>query len=160
MEDEDGENPQQDVQKMIAEEQRRQQKERMEQMLAGIKELNEKSLNDTTNMEEIRELCGYKYPVSPGADKNGRNIYQEVLARVDSYWQIGELDNMKQKSRSRSRQNSPKNPRYQRATVGQINVKDYKETQSDRDCSVLSQTNNHLPQMLNTARVQGQGQGG
>lgn len=90
-------------------------------MILAIKELNDKSINDTINMEEIREFVQYKYPISPGTDKNGRNIYDEVMSRVDTKWEMGELDDMKYKSCSKSRQSSPR----KRQMVGSINFQDF-----------------------------------
>ena len=75
----------------------------MENIVASIKYLHEKSTNNVVNMEGIREFTKYKYPVPPSTDANGDNIYEGIESKVDSRWEEGELDDLKGKSQSRSR---------------------------------------------------------
>ena len=60
-----------DVTKMIAEEQRRAQNQRMNDIVEGISKLNEKSIDEAYTMEGIKEFIKYKYPMVPSADEVG-----------------------------------------------------------------------------------------
>ena len=73
-----------DVSKMIAEEHRRAQNQRMQEIVAGIKLLSEKSDYDVNHIEGIKEFIGYKYPVEPSIDETGENIYDGILSKVNS----------------------------------------------------------------------------
>ena len=77
----------------------------MMEMIAGAKDLSEKSINDVINMENLREFIKYKYPLAPQTDEHGLDIYGEVASKVDTKWEEGYLLDMK--SRSRSRHGSP-----------------------------------------------------
>lgn len=60
-----------DVTKMIAEEQRRAQNQRMNNIVEGISKLNEKSIDEAYTMEGIKEFIKYKYPMVPSVDEVG-----------------------------------------------------------------------------------------
>ena len=75
-----------DVSKMIAEEHRRAQNQRMQEIVMGIKLLSEKSDYDVHHIEGIKEFIGYKYPVEPSIDETGENIYDGILSKVNSQW--------------------------------------------------------------------------
>ena len=106
-----------DFSKLLAEEQRRAQALKMENIVNGIKNLNEKSVSDKSNINGIKEMIKYKYPVQPSTGKVGPGIYCKVLSKVDSRWGEDELDDMK--TRSKSRQGSPCS-----RTVGRQNRQD------------------------------------
>lgn len=78
----------------------------MEEILAAIKDLNEKSIDENQDIEGIKEFIKYKYPVEPSTNEQGTKIYDKVLSKVNSRWDDGQLDDMK--VRSMSRQGSPK----------------------------------------------------
>ena len=121
-----GESDKMDVSKMIAEEHRRAQNQRMQEIVKGIKLLSEKSDYDVHHIEGIKEFIRYKYPVEPSIDETGENIYNGILSKINSQWHGGELSDMK--SRSRSRQGSPTRT-FQGSKWRQdsINVQDYKQ---------------------------------
>ena len=97
----------------------------MENIIAQIKYLHEKSNSIEINLEEIREFTKYKYPIPPSCDANGDSIYEGIESKVDSRWEEGELDDLKGKSKSqtRSRQGSPRIKKYR---MGSIIVQDSK----------------------------------
>ena len=80
----DGDDKEMDVSKMIAEENRRAQNQRMQDILKGIKMLSEKSEYDAFHFEGIKEHIGYKYPLGPSIDETGENIYDGILSKVNS----------------------------------------------------------------------------
>ena len=90
-----------DVQQMIAEEHRRAQNHRMEQIVTGILSLSEKSEIEVSNIEGIKEFIKYQYPVLPSTDENGDNIYGEISSKIDSKWETGELSDLKYRSKSK-----------------------------------------------------------
>ena len=118
-----------DVSKMIAEESRRAQNARMEQMMSGIQTLSDKSIIEDRNMAGIKEFIKYKYPKLPCQNNEGEDIYGDVLSKVESMWGYGELDDMK--DRSKSRQGSPKAKTFSTFKDGakhrgdSINVQDF-----------------------------------
>ena len=73
----------------------------MDDLVNGIHNLNEKSQLEDRNIEGIKEFINYKYPNLPMTEIQGH-----ILSKVDSKWDEGVLDEMK--SRTRSRQGSPK----------------------------------------------------
>ena len=84
---EDGEGEKIDVQKMIAEVQRKQQNQRMEDMVRGINNLCHKARLEESTMDGVKEKIAYKYPAKPSADDSGNDIYKNIFARVDARWQ-------------------------------------------------------------------------
>ena len=62
--DEDNQLPsERDFSKLLAEEQRRAQALKMENIVNGIRNLNEKSIVEESNINGIKEMIKYKYPV-------------------------------------------------------------------------------------------------
>lgn len=64
--DDDEDNPlpsERDFSKLLAEEQRRAQALKMENIVNGIRNLNEKSIVEESNINGIKEMIKYKYPV-------------------------------------------------------------------------------------------------
>ena len=100
-------------------------------MLSTIKSMNNQSVNDVVHMESIRKFTNYKYPVAPSTDANGEDIYGEILSKVNSRWDEGELEDLKCKSQSKSRlgSSSPtfRLSRFQNR-VGSTNVQEFKAT--------------------------------
>ena len=74
----------------------------MEQIVEGIRLLNEKSIEEAGAHEGIKEFIKYKYPIEPSTNDVGQDIYAEILSRVDSRWDEGELSTMKVRSKSRT----------------------------------------------------------
>ena len=178
--EDDDENPlpsERDFSKLLAEEQRRAQALKMENIVNGIHDLHEKSVIEKSNINGIKEIIKYKYPVQPSIGKEGADIYGKVLSKVNSTWGEGELSDMK--IRSKSRQGSPCS-----RTIGRQNrqdsiyLEDFKKmrtltlnvekTRIESDCTNKT-TNLVSNQALQSQRNkttdryslgQGQGQGG
>ena len=149
----------------------------MENIVNGIHDLHEKSVIEKSNINGIKEIIKYKYPVQPSIGKEGADIYGKVLSKVNSMWGEGELSDMK--IRSKSRQGSPCS-----RTIGRQNrqdsiyLEDFKKmrtltlnvekTRIESDCTNKT-TNLVSKQALQSQRNkttdryslgQGQGQGG
>mmetsp|Transcript_19608 Transcript_19608/g.24207 ORF Transcript_19608/g.24207 Transcript_19608/m.24207 type:complete len:81 (-) Transcript_19608:290-532(-) len=80
---------------MIAEVQRKQQNQRMEDIVEGINNLCEKSVLEDRNLGDIKDFIHYKYPSCPSNDASGHDIYKNVFSRIDARWQFNELEEMK-----------------------------------------------------------------
>ena len=96
--DEEGLGEKIDVQKILAEIQRKQQHERMEQMVNSINDLCQKSIDENNNLTEIKDYINYKYPSCPSNDSQGRDIYDKCFYKIVSRWQYNELEEMKDRS--------------------------------------------------------------
>ena len=123
---------------------------------------------EDSRIEGIKDFINYKYPILPNTDIAG-----QILCKVDSKWDDGALDEMKE--RTKSRQGSPKSRTFniQKLRSDSINFQDFKSGKSrlnsldasEVSTGLLNQTGKTLH--LNTTRNKttdrygnGQGQGG
>ena len=78
----------------------------MEQMVNSINNLCQKSINEDHALTDIKGFIGYKYPVCPSNDGQGRSIYSKCFSKLDTHWQYNELEEMKERSVFKRRANS------------------------------------------------------
>ena len=56
-------------------------------MIRRMKALNDKSMMEDQNLEEIKQFIRYKYPARPSEGVNGEGIYDKVFGKVSSHWE-------------------------------------------------------------------------